>query len=1063
MQDAKPFLVYRSSAGSGKTFTLVSEYLKIILERPEDFRHVLAITFTNKAANEMKQRVVHALTNLSGRSTLPAESSMDQLLSLLQGELKMSEQSIRERAGEALDLILHHYSEFAIGTIDSFSHRVIRAFAHDFSLPVSFNVELDSEMLLTTAVGLLLDKAGEDKSLTDLLVRFLETRMDEDKTWNIDKLLVTFAKVLMDEEGQEHINRLRSLTLHDFHRIAEQVHRRIRSFEDAVGKPAQEAVNLIEQAELPYSAFYQGSHGIKRFFEYVAHGRMDKIIPNKYVLTTMEEDKWCSGKITSHQKERLYGIKGRLQDLFQEIHTLTEHGKESWTLYKLLAGSIYPIAVLNEIDAVMDGFKRQNNIVHISEFNRRIAGIVMNEPVPFIFERLGERYHHILIDEFQDTSRLQWMNLVPLVENSLAGGYFNLIVGDGKQAIYRWRNGDVEQFTSLPALPGSDSHPLLRQREQVLKQHFREADLNCNYRSGAEIVDFNNRFFHWLTGMLDPSIRMVYRGVVQEPGPLNPGGYIRIEFLDDTGGEMNSDETTFGRIVEIIESLREDEYALKDIAILCRTNPEAGRIARQLILSEYPVVSSESLLLSYSPEVNFLMNFIRFLYDSCDTVILASLARYLYQGGKVRSGSLHDLFNGIAGSTHPVEHLFRILDIRDPSVDQESLLSLPLYDLCEELIRCFMTNRFDPYIQFFLDAVLQFTNQETHNTFDFIQWWDEHKKNLSIVAPEGLNSIRIMTIHKAKGLQFPVVIYPFATGIRRLTRESIWVDLEPCEGLNLNTAYLRTGAAMEQTIYRDKMQEEKNKSLLDMVNLLYVTMTRPENRLYILTKSPSKKPEELKSLQDLFAGYLQSTGMWMDGQAIYEFGKQGIKRSSQRSSCVAAMPLPAPTSSAWRNRVRIKPKAPELWQVVDPEKETESGTAIHNILCRIRIPSDLDSALEQAILSGLLDHDKQDLIRRIMMKVFTHPALAKYYSNDVLIKNEPEILKTDGTMYRPDRVVFDGDEIVLIEYKTGKKKDWHFRQIGRYREALSEMGYQNIKKFLIYLKKEPEVVTVDET
>ena len=482
------FTVYRSSAGSGKTFTLVKEYLKLILLEPGDFRHILAITFTNKAANEMKDRILKSLEELAKGNLSADRGVTGTLLPMLAAETGMAETEIKLSAGRALEMILHNYADFAIGTIDSFSHKLIRTFAHDFGLPVNFNVELDNDELLSTAVDLLLDRVGDDLELTGLLVNFLETRMDEDKGWNIDTILSGFAKILLDEEGQRNIPTIRHITIENFRKISAGLYATIGQFEKGIRELGQEATASIQRSAIPPNAFYRGDKGIGKYFHNLAAGRMDKLEPNAYVVTTIEEDKWFSAKATPEAKACIDAIKPILLDTFEKVRNACDSGMSGYMLRKLLAKTIYPLAVLNEIGQVLDNFKRQNNLVHISEFNARIAGIVLNEPVPFIYERLGEKYRHLFIDEFQDTSALQWMNYIPLVENALAGGYFNLVVGDGKQAIYRWRGGDVEQFTTLPEVPGSSGNPVLKQREESLQRHFNGVNLDRNYRSRAEIV-----------------------------------------------------------------------------------------------------------------------------------------------------------------------------------------------------------------------------------------------------------------------------------------------------------------------------------------------------------------------------------------------------------------------------------------------------------------------------------------------------------------------------------------------------------------------------------------------
>jgi len=1057
------FTVYRSSAGSGKTFTLVREYLKIVLQDPSAYRHILAITFTNKAAAEMKERVLQSLRLLSQLPDAPDKMITQHMLPRLVSETGLSETEISDRASQALKLILHNYSDFAIGTIDSFSHRIIRSFAHDFGLPVQFTVELDATELLTTAVDMLLDRVGEEEELTRFLVKFLEFRMDEDRGWNIDRILVEFARVLTDEEGQENITELRSLTLSDFTRISEGIQNRIRSFEKLVCKKGSEALELIRKSGLTSEAFYQGNKGIWKYFEFLASGRVDKLQPNSFVLKTISEDKWEGGKASPAEIAQLESIKPGLIQYYRELETLMERDQENYMLNKLLAKTIFPLAVLNEIDRVLSEFKKQNNLVHISEFNRRISSIVMKEPVPFIYERLGERYHHLMIDEFQDTSRLQWQNFVPLVENALSAGYFNLVVGDGKQAIYRWRNGDVTQFAQLPALQGAGVNPLIRQRQQVLENHYQEAFLNRNFRSKHEIVTFNNGFFRFLENVLDEPEKMVYRGLEQEADPEKTGGYIRIQFFSDKAGDISFEEWNFRELIRVLQEVLQDGYAPGDIAVLCRKNSQASIIARKLMEEGIDVISSESILLVQSPEVNFLVSLIRLLFEQENQINQAEIAGFLLQSGRLPGMDWPGVLKYIYSPGLQEEGLISLMNQHDLAFVKDELLALPVYDLCETLIRNFSLNRqANPYLQFFLDAVLVFMTRDLHGVSDFIGWWDEKKESLSVVVPEGIDAVRIMSIHKSKGLQFPVVIFPFATESKRLTKEYLWADLRDQHMSGLKTALLKTESSMEKTPFRKQYLEEEQKSMLDLVNLLYVVMTRPEDRLYILTSLPPEKTERISSLPAFFTGYLRKEGLWRDEITEYETGqrKPELKRSQHRTG--EAIMLGSFISADWRKKIRIRRRAPETWDMENPLGKTHYGNLVHTLLSGIKTFSDTEPVLKEALSEGLIAAEDLGLLREMIQGVLNHPELKLLFTDRSSVKTEPEILLPDGKVYRPDRVVFMDGITVVVEYKTGKKDEKHAIQLETYGKLLKGMGFGEVKKILVYLHEKTEVVILQD-
>ncbi len=1030
------FTVYSSSAGSGKTFTLVSEYLKIIVAEPEAFRNILAITFTNKAANEMKERVLKALDALVRGDAASDRRLAETLLPLLTRETGLSQGQISENASRAYRLILHNYADFAVGTIDSFTHRLIRTFAHDFGLPVNFNVELDADEMLAESVDLLLEQVGDNEELTGLLVHFLENRMEDDKDWKIAELLTSFARILLEEDSRDRILPLRDISLAAFDRIAGALFQRINGFEARVKELAKQGVSILQNSALSPSDLYRGEQGVWNFFFNLAAGRMDRITPNSYVVAAFSEGKWYSAKAGSDTRQAIDAVMPDLSGIYQDICALSESGLGDYLLRKLLAKTIYPMAVLNEIDKVMTAFKQRNNLVHISEFNARIAGIVMNEPVPFIYERLGEKYRHILIDEFQDTSVLQWLNFVPLVENSLAGGHFNLVVGDGKQAIYRWRGGEVEQFSSLPSLPGSAFNPIIREREMALQRHYQRHSLDRNFRSREEIVLFNNRLFRVLADqVLTGGREKIYQGLEQKSHPDKQGGYVYLEFL---AGEEGVDysrkmlETT----ARLISEVRADGYRLRDIAILCRSNHTASLVARHLIAAGIEVVSADSLLLVNSAGVRFLVSCMRYLFEPENDIVKTEISEYIRR--EIPEGTVAR------------------------ELGKERYEFLPVYDLCESLIRDFgLRTDNDPYLQFFLDAVLKFTIRVSPGSSEFLEWWDKNKLKHSITVPEELDAVRVITIHKAKGLEFPVVILPFAHDSRTNTREYLWVDLDDGMATGITSALVHTDSRLESTRYAGLLEEEKQKSMLDLVNLLYVATTRPEDRLYLLSRRPPAREEEIHSLPGFFRLFLKSVEAWEEGRSVYTFGScTPVEKTGQQEFRETLRP-DLSLSADWRDRILIRRRASEAWDLDNPAGKVGWGNRIHTLLSWLNTANDLDFVIARGMQAGLLDLSEREHASRILMTLISHPSLRSLYGDGITAKTETEILLRDGTFLRPDRVVFDGERVVVVDYKTGLPMPEHAAQMRRYAGCLRDMGYPGVETRLVYLEPEIRVVSGD--
>ncbi len=1050
------FTVYKSSAGSGKTYTLVREYLKLILPEPGRFRNILAITFTNKAANEMKERVMEGLRELSLPADQYRKKNTLQLMQQLVKETGFPVALIALKAAEALQLILHHYSDFAIGTIDGFSHRIVRTFARDFGLPVNFTVSLESKELRKTAIDLLLNKVGEDKSLTDLLVRFLETMTEEDKGWNIDKILLDFSAILEDEESMTHLEKLKSLHMEDFLRIAGKMSVQSQLLEVEMMVPGIKTLQLIQSNGISPESFYRTTSGFLGYMSRIANGNFTNLEVKTYVRETLEEGKWTSKSVSSPEKDKIEAIAGELLTLFEDFQQLRATQYPYLILLELLKKNIYPLAVLNLIESLLAEFKKQNNIVQVGEFNRHISKIIINEPVPFIYERLGERFQHILIDEFQDTSRMQWGNLLPLIENALASGSFNLVVGDGKQAIYRWRNGEVGQFVSLPALEGSDTNPLIKSRENLLVANYQENSLQTNYRSRKNIIEFNNGFFSSLKNVLDEETRKVYQEVEQLSDQAAPGGFISLEMIGE-GDAAGYSENTCNRILEIIRELEGRNFQWKDIAILCRANNKAGEIARFLMLNGIDVISAESLLLSFSPEVKLLVNFLCLFSDPDNQLIQSEIMVYLHHNGHL-SGDIHKILRTIAGQATE-KHFYLNLRQAGYDLDYRSLSMLPLYDLVEELIRIFSLNKKpDPYVQFFLDAVLKFSRDNSSGMSGFAEWWKLESTRMSVVVPEGLNAIHVMTIHKAKGLQFPVVIFPFASERKKYSKNYLWLDLPSAGHDGLPAAMVKPEKKLAETPFREIFEEEDRKSTLDLVNILYVAMTRPEEMLYVLSQTPPKESNTV-SVPGLLKQYLTEIDRWEEGTNIYTFGEPVNHEFSSKETTGNRI-LTEFISNDWRSQIRIRSRAPVKWDVDDPERNRSRGNMVHDILSKIKTRKDAPAVLAGAITAGIIPQELYQEISGLINQILEHPDIAPFFADDLKVRNEMEILKKDGSVFRPDRVILTDDSAIVMDYKTGKPSESHEKQVKDYESLLLEMEYINVKKYLLYFDPEIKLIEV---
>ena len=1057
----KNFTIYKSSAGSGKTFTLVKEYLALALndpsEPPQAYKHILAVTFTNKAAAEMKERIVKALKELAEEDYATVSAGTKNLLVELKKHEKLNaagaldDKIIRKRSLNVLTAILHNYSDFAIGTIDAFVHKVVRTFAFDLKIPMSFEIEMDDEKLLTQAIDLLLAQIGNNERLTKALVEFAESKTDDEKSWHIENDLKVFAKNLLDEEGALHIEKLKTLSIDDFFEIKDVLFKEMKQFEASVSSEAKRAADTIKKAGLTSKDFYYGDKGVFAYFEKLANGRMDYIKPNSYVQTTTGDDKWPGGKISADAKNAIEGIKSILLDCFVKIQELKDKSHSDYILFSLINKNIYSLAVLNEIEKLLTEYKTQNNILHISEFNKMISKIVLNEPIPFIYERLGERYNNYLIDEFQDTSVMQFQNLLPLIDNSLANGHFTMLVGDGKQAIYRWRGGEVEQFAMLPNVFKHNDNPLVLEREEALIRNHIPQMLDKNYRSKREVIEFNNSLFRTLSGKLNEKFKTIYEGLEQGFNPDNTGGFVQIEFLSGAKEEFRDQNKE--RTLELIHQLRNDGYQLKDISILVRKNTDGSDIANYLTENGIEVISSDSLLLNNSAEINFLHSLLKYLSNTSDTIIQTEILEYLLASKLVVTTTLEETLQNRTG-------ISAILKGANFDFSVTHLSKMALYELCEELVRIFKLNSTpNAYIQFFLDEVLNYSIKKNNNLNDFIDYWEEKKEKASLIIPQGMDAVSIMTIHRSKGLEFPVVILPFSNTEKKNGKKNLWIDLENKKLPRLTSAIVPTSKNLEETAFADLYEDEQSKSLLDNLNVLYVGFTRAEERMYVLSGMPSKNPGNFSSVSDMLAYYYQTNNEWQDGKSIYNFGGAKNHVSKKTELQTGNYVLKSFNSSRWRETIKMRAAAPSIWNTNMAEVKKDYGNIVHTALAKVKVADDIDTALSSMCAEGLITNEEQTQLKRTLYKIVELPKLKAYFQKGLLIKNEAEIVTFSGELYRPDRVVIHGKNAIIIDYKTGEERKKHKEQIIGYSDLLGQMGYIVTERLLVYIEEE-RVVSV---
>ncbi len=1056
------FYIYKASAGSGKTYTLVKEYLKmaLVVDDPYRFRRILAITFTNKAAAEMKERVIHVLHDIASANG-PEKETNRTLLQTISVEINVPELKLKLRAAKTLSAILHQYSDFSIGTIDSFMHRVVRTFAHDLHLPVNFSVELDQEVILRQAIEQVMDKVGFDDAITRALVGFTETRTDEERTMSVNEDLFVSASDLLREQKAQIINKLSHLSVSDFMDIRLKLQNNCSEIELRFQEKGKEALRIISDAGLKTSDFYYGKSGIGKFFVNVSKmGYGIPIMLNSYHTKTLYENKWTASKPKPDILQRVESVQDELGEIGRSIVTLWEEIKSDYIIEHQLKDTIYSIALLNEINKMIDKIRDDQFIVHISEFNRRVAEIVFNEPAPFVFERLGEKYNHYLIDEFQDTSILQWQNLLPLVQNGLSEENTSLIVGDGKQAIYRFRGGEVEQFAHLPSPYPFNLNEIQKERYLLLKKLHKHETLKVNYRSLPEIIDFNNHLYDFIqTELLPDKYKEVYDNQEQMAPDGKRGGYVQMDLIPYQKNSIDRDEMQLDRCLEIIKDLIENKnYRPRDIAILTKKNHQGTLLAGHLLNNNIDVISSESLLVQNAPEVSLLVAWMNIMIGSNTSLNLLVVCKYLIVKHKLPYTNIHDL---LTKERMGEKSVLKLMQTAGMTLQLAKLRSMSLLECCFSICETFDIDiQSNTYLQFFLEAVWNSGRSAAIDIPLFLEFWEEKREKLSITLPQDANAVRIMTVHKSKGLQFPVVIIPFAYGDWPKPKVD-WVDDEDLLPEDLLAARLKLNKELKETTLSGYVTEEEDRTTLDAINLLYVATTRPEDALYIISGRSGKNGGLQKGWETYLEMYGQSTQPDNFTAGSCSWGDANFKNERPESEDNKTSSVVHPYNIIpWQNRINISRQAPKNWELGDESSALALGKLVHRALAGIKTEDQVDFALNQLLQEGVLKNEAVPEMRRLVNSVVSHPQLNHLFKEGSNVYNERQLLLPDGKTAIPDRVTELNGSITILDYKTGLRNDKHRVQVGNYLKYLKEMEYTSYKAFLVYLGETIEVEEV---
>lgn len=1032
--------IYNASAGSGKTYTLTKSYLKIILSEDStaNYREILAITFTNKAVNEMKERILGSLFEFGNVKDI--ENAPPMFLSISE-ELKIDGSTLQKRAKNTLKKILHNYAFFDVSTIDKFTHRLIRTFAKDLKLPQNFEVILDTDLVLSEAVARLVNKAGTDKELTKVLIEFALEKADDDKSWDVSLDIFDMGKELLFKEKHEHhLENLIQKNLSDFNDLKNLLKKKIKVSEETLKNTATEALDLIASNGLEFSDFRSSYFpkfmadvkALKNTINFNAAWKQDFENTSLYTKTCPDD-----------KKATIDSLHPSLNTFFQKI-------KETFFELSFLKNAyknIVPFTVLNALKKEVKNIELERDEIPLSTFNSIISREIKNQPVPFIYERLGEKYRHYFIDEFQDTSELQWTNLIPLIGNALesidekGNSGSLLLVGDAKQAIYRWRGGKAEQFLDLV---NTQKNPFFIQPNVE--------NLPANYRSYEDVIKFNNDFFTTLNGQLNNT---TYSKLFEEGNKQlynnKKGGFVQLTFIEEE--DKNGNELYCNKVLQSIESIKDNNHPLSDICILVRNKKDGVLLADFLTENNIPIISSETLLLKSNTKVNFLINLIKYSTTPED-LDLAYQILYFLNGNNEQS---HSYINKNLKNLE--DHLLNDYNFSIAKLKQQSV-----FDGFEQAIKVFdLIKDSDAYVTYLLDEVLDVEHKQGVSTSLFIEYWEKKKDKLSISAPLSMNAVQIMTVHKSKGLEFPIVIFPFADSyIYKDIKPKMWLPINKEEYNDYSEVLInKNKEVIHYSEYAEALFEDEQQKLeLDAFNVLYVALTRAVKALYIISKKDvdTKSNPKTDYYSGLFIKYLMDKGSWQTDKLTYEFGvfstNDKIKDQSNTQETISFQ-----YSYKERSSFNIVTTSGTLWET-NTEAAINKGNTIHHILSLIETKNDVAGCFEKLIKNGSLNQNEATFLKTKILSIIEHPKLQDLYNKDKVIKNEVDIITKNGIILRPDRIVFDGNNATIIDYKTGQRNIAYKDQIDSYANALEEMNYQVNDKIIVYINDDitPEFI-----
>lgn len=1047
--------IMKASAGSGKTYRLARKYITLLLESDDRYayRHILAVTFTNKATDEMKSRILKELHLLS------SDPSRSGYRDHFVPSVFPSDDHLMAKAKAVLSDILHDYGAFAVSTIDRFFQQTLKAFSREIGQFASYQVELDKDSLVAESVDRMLDSlTEEDSGLLAWLTENVLEQIEQGGRYSMDANLMDMAKRLKSVQRQEVLEQAGAVGEYTKDKLSEirDICRNIQcGFRKDVRDRAAAALAVIEDAGVDPAESNRGF--LKTLYAYVdlEDGEAVEIPSASFMTKAMDHDQWFAKSKAARLKPLVYPF---LEAPLEDFCRLFEKDFKVFNTALILDRQLYGLGVAAELDRTFRELMKEKNVLCIDDSNTILRDIIDGSDAPFVYEKLGVRYEHFLLDEFQDTAGVQWKNFSPLLHESDSKGGDNLIVGDVKQSIYRWR--------------GSDWKLLDETVPEEFPRHVEEV-LDTNYRSLQTVVEFNNLFFRSAAAVLDRMkgheedgpLSSIYSDVRQNVGLSAPSdGSVSLTFCDK--------DRELSAVLDAVREVAGKGAMLSEIAVLVRSNVIGEDVAMFLIDNGIPVITDDSLKVKNSITVRRIVSLMSYADNPEDTV-----NGYL-------AGTLDlEAPEGCSSLTDMAEALFRGLKQRDAE------------RLWEGEAR---------HIQSFLDHVQDYVAANGNNLRGFLKHWEDEDPSIS--SPSAGESVRVMTIHKSKGLDFPYVIIPFAENINLYKAGNHWCipDLSgtSLEGTAEGVYDVNLSRTSEDTLFAEDYRKESFLQLVDNINTIYVAMTRAALGMHIIAKTPSAKcikavdagdtsqfgdfsqilywfasvscGGDVPGNEELLPPFRVSRSVSEDGTLRFDIGETvdfAVYRKAFRDSAMSfesedadilpSVPLnpePGDESADVRERGRLKFSADALdFFSEDGEAGVSAsnrirGVVLHDILADVIRPDDLDNAVRKSLQSGDITLSEAEEVRSLLSERIAEAAAYGWFPDGAAdILNESTLIDTDGGMYRPDRVVLAEGKVMIVDYKFGMHDRRYERQLRKYADIWRRMGHGDVSAYIWYV------------